>query len=96
VAAVLAVLTFVSLGTVLYVAIQQLEGNVQTPRIQGQASRVHLVVVLLAVIGRGGELAGFVGVIFGPAPRRPERPPGLLPGAGGDQGYRPERVGPLL
>ena len=46
-----------------YVLIQQLESNFLTPRIQGQALRVHPIIVLLAVIG-GGELAGLAGVIF--------------------------------
>jgi len=36
---------------------------VLTPRIQGQALRVHPIIVLLAVIG-GGEIAGLAGVIF--------------------------------
>ena len=48
---------------VVYVLIQQLEGNVLTPRIQGNALKVHPIIVLLAVIG-GGELAGLAGVIF--------------------------------
>jgi predicted PurR-regulated permease PerM len=46
----------------LYLGIQQLEGNVLTPRIQGQALRVHPIVVLLAIV-IGGELGGLVGVI---------------------------------
>lgn len=48
---------------VVYVLIQQLEGNFLTPRIQGNALKVHPIIVLLAVIG-GGELAGLAGVIF--------------------------------
>ena len=48
---------------VLFLAIQQLEGNVLTPRIQGQAIRVHPILVFLAVTA-GGELVGLVGVIF--------------------------------
>lgn len=47
----------------LFLLIQQLEGNVLTPRIQSQAVRVHPVVVFLAVIA-GGELAGIPGIIF--------------------------------
>jgi len=47
----------------LFLAIQQLEGNVLTPRIQSQAVRVHPVIVLLAVVA-GGELAGIPGIIF--------------------------------
>ena len=48
---------------VLFLIIQQLEGNVLTPRIQGQAVRVHPVIIFLAVLA-AGELAGIVGVIF--------------------------------
>jgi predicted PurR-regulated permease PerM len=51
------------LALVVYVLIQQLEGNFLTPRIQGQAVHVHPILVLLAVIG-GGQLAGLAGVIF--------------------------------
>lgn len=47
----------------LFLVIQQLEGNVLTPRIQSQAVRVHPILVFLAVIA-GGELAGIPGVIF--------------------------------
>lgn len=50
------------LTAILYLGIQQLEGNVLTPRIQGQALRVHPIVVLLAIV-IGGELGGLVGVI---------------------------------
>jgi predicted PurR-regulated permease PerM len=50
------------LAAILYLGIQQLEGNVLTPRIQGQALRVHPIVVLLAIV-IGGELGGLVGVI---------------------------------
>ncbi len=51
------------LTVIVYIAIEQLEGNVLTPRIQGQALNVHPIIVLLVVIG-AGELAGLAGVIF--------------------------------
>lgn len=51
------------LTALLFLAIQQLEGNVLTPRIQGQAVRVHPILVFLTVIA-GGELFGVAGVIF--------------------------------
>jgi predicted PurR-regulated permease PerM len=51
------------LTVIVYIAIQQLEGNFLTPRIQGRAVQVHPIVVLLAVIG-GGQLAGLVGILF--------------------------------
>ena len=47
----------------LFIGIQQFESNLLTPQIQGQAVRVHPILVLLAVIA-GGELAGLPGVIF--------------------------------
>jgi predicted PurR-regulated permease PerM len=47
----------------LFLVIQQLEGNVLTPRIQGQAVKVHPVLVFLAVIA-GGEIAGIFGIVF--------------------------------
>lgn len=47
----------------VYVGIQQLESNILTPRIQGQALHVHPILVFLGVIA-AGELAGLAGVIF--------------------------------
>ena len=46
-----------------YLVIQQLDSNFLTPRIQGQAVRVHPILVLLAVLG-GGELLGPLGAII--------------------------------
>jgi predicted PurR-regulated permease PerM len=51
------------LTALVFLLIQQLEGNVLTPKIQGNALRVHPIFVFLAVIA-GGELAGIVGVLF--------------------------------
>lgn len=51
------------LTIVLYVAIQQLESNVLTPRIQGQAVRVHPIIILLAVIA-ASAIDGVRGAIF--------------------------------
>jgi predicted PurR-regulated permease PerM len=48
---------------VLFVAIQALEGNVLTPRIQGKALNVYPILVLLAVVG-GGQVAGIAGAVF--------------------------------
>ncbi len=47
----------------VFLLIQQLEGNILTPRIQGQSLRVPSILVFLAVIA-GGEIAGLLGVIF--------------------------------
>lgn len=46
----------------LFLAIQQLEGNFLTPKIQGDTLHVHPILVFLAVIV-GGGLAGILGVI---------------------------------
>jgi predicted PurR-regulated permease PerM len=50
------------LTALLFLGIQQLEGNFLTPKIQGDNLRVHPIMVFLAVI-IGGGLAGIVGVI---------------------------------
>jgi predicted PurR-regulated permease PerM len=42
------------LTALLYLGIQQLEGNLLTPKIQGDTLRVHPILVLLAVIVGGG------------------------------------------
>ena len=54
--------TTAALTALLFLGIQQLEGNFLTPKIQGDTLRVHPVLVFLAVIV-GGGLAGIVGVI---------------------------------
>lgn len=53
----------VLLTALAFLAIQQLEGNFLTPRIQGQTTGAPSVVVFLAVIA-GGALFGFLGVLF--------------------------------
>ena len=55
--------TIAVLTVVVYVLIQQFEGNFLTPRIQGHALQVHPIIVLLAVIG-GGQIGGLAGVVF--------------------------------
>jgi predicted PurR-regulated permease PerM len=47
----------------LFLAIQQLEGNVLTPRIQAQTIKVPSILVFLGVIA-GGALAGLLGVLL--------------------------------
>ena len=51
------------LTIVLYIGIQQLESNVLTPRIQGQAVRVHPVIILLGVIA-ASKLDGVRGAVL--------------------------------
>ena len=51
------------LTMMLFLAIQQLEGNFLTPRIQGQVLNVHPVLIFLAVIV-GGGLGGILGVLI--------------------------------
>jgi len=47
----------------VFLVIQQVEGNLLTPRVMGGALRIHPVFILLAVVG-GGQLAGPVGVVL--------------------------------
>jgi predicted PurR-regulated permease PerM len=47
----------------LFLVIQQFEGNVLTPRIQAQTIQMPAVLVFLGVLA-GGALAGLVGVLF--------------------------------
>jgi predicted PurR-regulated permease PerM len=54
--------TAVTFTIVLFLVIQQLEGNFLTPKIQGDTLRVHPILVFLAVIV-GGGLAGILGVL---------------------------------
>ena len=51
------------LTALLYLVIQQIEGNVLQPRIQGQAINMPSILIFLGVIA-GGEIAGLLGVIF--------------------------------
>ena len=51
------------LTALFYLIIQQLEGNVLQPRIQGSALHVPSILIFLAVIA-GGEMVGLLGVIF--------------------------------
>lgn len=51
------------LTVLVFLLIQQLEGNFLTPRIQGQTLRVPSILIFLAVIA-GGEIAGLLGVVF--------------------------------
>jgi predicted PurR-regulated permease PerM len=55
--------TAVILTAIVFLVIQQLEGNFLMPKIQGQSLNVHPVLVLLAVI-IGGGLAGLLGVLL--------------------------------
>ena len=50
------------LTALLFLGIQQLEGNFLTPKIQGDTLHVHPILVFLAVI-IGGGLGGIPGVI---------------------------------
>lgn len=47
----------------VYVAINQIEGNLITPRVQGSAVRVHPLLIFVAVIG-GSQIAGALGAIL--------------------------------
>ena len=47
----------------VYIAINQLESNFLTPRIQGQAVRVHPLMIFIAVLA-GSEIGGLVGAVI--------------------------------
>ncbi|MDQ3692107.1 MAG: AI-2E family transporter [Chloroflexota bacterium] len=47
----------------IYIAINQLEGNFLTPRIQGEAVRVHPMLIFLAVLA-GSEIGGLLGAVI--------------------------------
>ena len=51
------------LTALLYLVVQQIEGNVLQPRIQGHALNMPSIFIFLGVIA-GGEIAGLLGVIF--------------------------------
>ena len=51
------------LTALLYLIIQQFEGNVLQPRIQGQALNMPSILIFLGVIA-GAEIAGFLGILF--------------------------------
>ena len=51
------------LTALLYLVIQQIEGNILQPRIQGHALNMPSVLIFLGVIA-GGEIAGFLGILF--------------------------------
>jgi predicted PurR-regulated permease PerM len=65
--AVLLALTFswqtAVLTVLVYVAVNQIDSNFITPRIQGNAVRVHPLMIFLAVIA-GGEISGPLGAIL--------------------------------
>jgi predicted PurR-regulated permease PerM len=46
----------------MYLVINQIEGNILTPRIQGEAVKVHPLGVFLAVVA-GGEIGGLLGAV---------------------------------
>lgn len=52
-----------ALVTLLYIVVNQVEGNLITPRIQGEAVRVHPLMILIAIVG-GSEIAGPVGAVL--------------------------------
>jgi predicted PurR-regulated permease PerM len=51
------------LTALLYLVIQQIEGNFLQPRIQGQALNMPSILIFLGVIA-GAEIAGFLGILF--------------------------------
>ncbi|HEU0165233.1 MAG TPA: AI-2E family transporter, partial [Thermomicrobiales bacterium] len=51
------------LTVILYVVVNQIDGNFVTPRVQGTAVRVHPVLIFVSVIG-GSEILGPLGAIL--------------------------------
>jgi predicted PurR-regulated permease PerM/RimJ/RimL family protein N-acetyltransferase len=54
---------FAALVTVLYLVIQQVEGNVLLPRILGSSLNLHPLIVLIGII-IGGSMAGILGMLL--------------------------------
>lgn len=54
--------TAVGVG-ILYLALNQIEGNLITPNLQGNAVKVHPILIFMGVIG-GGQLFGMMGAIL--------------------------------
>jgi len=54
---------FAGLVTLLYIVIQQVEGNLLVPRIMGRSLNLHPLVVLIGIIV-GGNLAGILGMLL--------------------------------
>jgi predicted PurR-regulated permease PerM len=52
-----------ALTVLLYVVVNQLDGNFVTPRVQGSAVRVHPVLIFVSVIG-GSEIGGALGAVM--------------------------------
>ncbi len=55
--------TTVVLTALAFLVVQQFESNVLSPRVYGQAVRVHPILVILAVVG-GGQIAGLAGAVL--------------------------------
>ena len=53
----------VVLTSLAFLVVQQFESNVLSPRVYGQAVRVHPILVILAVVG-GGQIAGLAGAVL--------------------------------
>lgn len=49
--------------SILYLALNQIEGNLITPNLQGNAVKVHPILIFIGVIG-GGQLFGLIGAIL--------------------------------
>jgi len=52
-----------ALTVLLYIVVNQIDGNFVTPRVQGSAVRVHPVLIFVSVIG-GSEIGGALGAVM--------------------------------
>ncbi len=78
------------LTALAYLAINQIEGNLLTPRIQGEAVRVHPLLIFLAVVA-GSEVGGLLGAALAVPALAVLR---VLVDFFGDRVYVPRRVAP--
>ncbi len=56
-------LSFAVLVLVIYIVIQQIEGNILLPRVMGDTLHLHPLVVLIGII-IGGNMAGIIGMLL--------------------------------
>ena len=80
------------LTALAYLAINQIEGNLLTPRIQGEAVRVHPLLIFLAVVA-GNEVGGLLGAALAVPALAVLR---VLVDFFGDRIHVPRRTGPAL
>ena len=56
--------SLVGLVLLVFVAVQLIEGYVLTPRIMGEATGLHPLVIIIAIFFWGSALGGILGMVF--------------------------------